>query len=280
MVKILKLEIILFWIAVGFYAISTFLYVTALTFKKEKFFPKATLLVKIGLVVHFIALIVRWIEVGHGPYMTPYEVLSSNAWMSTIAFLLLQYKNKKLRVLGAFVMPAVFIMVGIAVMSSAKAGNVPSSFLLYWLIVHVLFAKLAYGSSMISGGLAGLYLYKQRSDRLDKSNYLLDKLPAPDQLDVLSYKFGAFAFIMLGVMIASGAVWANKAWGRYWGWDPVETWALISWLIYALYLHLRVMMGWKGKKAAWLGVFAFVMVVFSYFGITFIYPTVHENLNV
>jgi len=108
---------------------------------------------------------------------------------------------------------------------------------------------------------------------------MLGKLPATEKLDILIYRFSAFAFVMLGIMIASGAVWAYKAWGRYWGWDPIETWALISWLVYGLYLHLRITLGWKGRRAAWLALFAVVLVIFSFFGIPLVYPSVHEHLK-
>lgn len=104
---------------------------------------------------------------------------------------------------------------------------------------------------------------------------VLAKLPPPDTIDELSVKFVGVGFIFLSIMIAAGSIWANEAWGRYWGWDAMETWSLIACAIYAIYLHLRLTMGWKGRKAAWLAVVSLPIIVFSLLGVPIFYKSIH-----
>ncbi len=275
----IKIQLLAFWASVGFCFGGTFFFVASLIFKKENW-------IKTGVVFSYLAfvpltgvIILRWIQTGHFPYWGVYEVFSSYAWGALFFFVAVQAFKPNLRVTGAVVLPAVMLMLGVAVMNSTEMKEIPRTFFTYWLGIHILFAKLSYGSVLISAGLAMMYLIKHRQEERGNVNPLLDKLPPVDKLDFWSYQFAAFAFVMLGIMIASGAVWAYKAWGRYWGWDPIETWALISWLVYGLYLHLRITMGWKGKRACWLAIFAVILVLFSFFGIPLVYPSVHEHLK-
>jgi cytochrome c-type biogenesis protein CcsB len=104
---------------------------------------------------------------------------------------------------------------------------------------------------------------------------ILAKLPRQEILDDLSFRFVGFGFIVLGMMIAAGAIWANEAWGRYWGWDPIETWSLVSWLVYAAYLHTRLTLGWKGRRSAWFGALALPIVLFALIGVPIVYNSIH-----
>ena len=126
------------------------------------------------------------------------------------------------------------------------------------LTLHVFTAALAYGAGVIAFGAAVMYLL---SPHVRWSGW-----PKPDVLDELGYKAVIITFPMLTIMIILGSVWANIAWGRYWSWDPKETAALVTWLIYGAYLHARVVGGWRGRRAAWLLVLGFAAIVFTYFG--------------
>ena len=125
------------------------------------------------------------------------------------------------------------------------------------------FAWLAFGAFAICFGLGIIYLLKERN----QGKEFYDSFPALEQMDEMMFRYLVFGFITDAVMIASGAVWAKNLWGNYWGWDPVETWSLVTWLIYGLAIHLRVTLGWRGRKLAWILIFALGGMVITYIGI-------------
>lgn len=269
-----NLDIISFWLAVTFYVISSCLFALAFSFEKEKWQKIGVWAAGLGLIPHSAAIIARWISVGHGPYIYAYEVASSDTWFAVVFFLVLQYKQPKLRNLGLFIMPASFLLIGYGVMKIREIEPYPESFTTYWLIVHVFFAKIAYGSALTAAALAGTYLIRETG--WFRANRLLSRMPDSKSLDRLSYQFITLAFIAIAIMIVAGSIWAYKAWGRYWGWDPLETWSLVSWLVYGVYLHRRITGRWEGKKAAWLAVGALLVLVFALFGIPYVYSSLHN----
>lgn len=269
-----SLEIGLHWISVAFYAISAVFFVYGFSFKQEKALKYGVILAAAGLVPHTLALALRWYSTGHGPYLRRYEVYSSDVWIGLVLFILVQWRKPKLRPLGVVVLPASFLLIGMAVMASPEIRPLPETFQTFWLFVHIFFAKSAYGSCLIGAALAVLYLLTGRPGFIPGK--LTSRLPESPVIDELSYKFIGFGFIMIGVMIAAGAIWANDAWGSYWSWDPVETWSLISWIVYGVYLHLRRMHGWNGYKAAWYNIIAFSLLLFTIFGIGFVYISTHS----
>ena len=271
-----KIEILLLWITVACYAISSGLYIYGLVFQKEKSIKWATMISLAGLIPHSASLVLRWVESGHGPYITFYEVATSDAWVAVVAFLLFQVLYPRLKAIGTIIMPVSFLLIGLGVMSSPEIYQIPTTFRTYWLIIHIFFAKLAFGPILIATALSFFYLLKTRSKGELDSHHILTALPNAPTLDELSYRFMAFGFINLGIMIAAGSIWAEYAWGRYWGWDPIETWSLISWLLYGMYLHLRLKVGWRGKKLAWFALGSFLILLFSIFGVVFLYHSVHS----
>lgn len=276
---ILKLQIILFWASVGFFAAGTVFYVASILFKQERFISYGTFFAWLGFIPNTAAIFARWYQTGHFPYWNPYEVFTSYAWGIVLVFLVFQHFKPSLKIVGAFVLPVAFLLTGMGVMGNPEVKDIPRTFFTFWLYVHIGFAKISAASVIISAGLAVLYLIKRRQQLEGRVNPTLERLPDIEKLDFFSYRVTAFAFIMIGIMIASGAVWAYKAWGRYWAWDAIETWALISWLVYGLYLHLRITMGWKGVRTSWLSIIALVLVFFSFWGIPLVYDTVHEHLK-
>ncbi len=142
-----------------------------------------------------------------------------------------------------------------------------------WLIAHVMTCFLGYAGFAIAFGISIMYLIKQDDHR--GKGWLLTRLPEPGLLDELTHQMVMFGFLFLSIGIITGAVWANSAWGRYWGWDPKETWSLITWFIYATFLHARMMRGWAGKRIAILSVIGFIAVMFTYFGVNYL-PGLHS----
>jgi len=137
----------------------------------------------------------------------------------------------------------------------------------------VTFAKLSYASFIAAFAIGVVYLLRERKDV--KPGTLLARLPEQRVLDELSFQFVSVGFIFLSVMIVAGAIWANEAWGRYWNWDPIETWSLISWIVYAAYLHTRLTLGWKGSRSAWFAVAALPVMAFTLIGVPLAYNSIH-----
>ncbi len=140
-----------------------------------------------------------------------------------------------------------------------------------WLLIHVVTCFLGYAAFALGFGTAILYLKQEQRPR--------PSLPPLAQLDRLIYQATILGFLMLTLGILTGAVWAESAWGRYWSWDPKETWSLITWLIYASLLHARLVKGWQGRRTAWLAVLGFLAVLFTYFGVSFLLTGLHSYLT-
>jgi ABC-type transport system involved in cytochrome c biogenesis permease subunit len=128
---------------------------------------------------------------------------------------------------------------------------------------------------LIAAGLGLIYLLKE-----NRTGGIYDRLPDLDSIDVLSYRYVAAGFIMYGLMIVSGCFWSNQVKGNYWNWDPVEVWSLISWLVYGIYLHLRITFGWRGRRLAWYALFALAAMIVSYWGIPFSMETFHSGFRI
>ena len=269
------MEILLLWVAVALYALSTVLYGYSLAFQKDKF-KSATVAAWLALVFHSASLALRWIEAGHGPYMRRYEVYSSDVWVLVVLFLLAQTWKRSLRFVGALVMPSAFLLIGMSVLSSPEITPLPSTFKTYWLIVHIIFAKFAYGGDIIGTTLAAFYLLKKRKMDRGIVSPFYSRLPSLEVLDELSYGFIGFGFLNLGVMIIAGSIWAKTAWGSYWSWDVIEVWSLISWFVYAIYFHLRRTYGWKGARLAWVAIGGLAVLIFALFGLGIFYSTTHS----
>ncbi len=269
----MTLEIVLMWTAVTCYAASTILYVVGLVFRMPKTVAIALWVGLVGLTPHLAAIGVRWVRVGHGPYLGFYEVVSSYAFVSVAVLGLLVWRRSDLKLLGVFIMPVSFLLVGAAMFTPKAELEITSTLASWWLTIHVTFAKLSYGAFAASFAIALVYLFRDRAAGM--LGEALAKLPSQEELDDLGSRFIGIGFVFLGIMIAAGAIWANEAWGRYWAWDPIETWSLISWIVYALYLHSRLTLGWRGRKSAWFAVLALPIVLFAFVGVPLVYNSIH-----
>jgi cytochrome c-type biogenesis protein CcsB len=269
----LQNEVIAHWCAVIVYIISTLCFAYSVAFKKSSPLSYGMFLALLALIPHSVALGMRWIIAGHGPYMAKYEVLSSNAWIVIVMFLLVGWRIPKLRAAGVVVVPLSFLMMTIGLFTNPELRNLPPALSGIWLVIHILFNKLAVGAILISLGCAVLFLLKRK--RKDRPFY--QKLPSLEVLDAYSYKFIGFGFIFWSITIGAGAIWANEAWGRYWGWDPIESWSLITWLLYGLYLHLRHFFRWQGVKSAWMLIACFIVSSITIFIIPFIIESLHSS---
>jgi cytochrome c-type biogenesis protein CcsB len=193
-----------------------------------------------------------------------YEFSITGALTFSIAFMLAGRKYD-LRWLGLPISVLVLLILGTAItlLYRPSAPLVPA-LRSTWLVVHVSAAIISGGVFLLSNTVAGTYLWLDRMERKGERKSWAKRLPTLETLDQLSYRLVAFVFPLWTFAIIAGAIWAEAAWGRYWGWDPKETWAFITWILYAAYLHARVTAGWKGRKAAWLCLLAGSTYLFNY----------------
>ncbi len=273
----MQTQITFFYLAIGSYLAASLLYFWYLAMKNKTAGDIATGLTIVGFIANTTTLVLRTIQVGHAPFSNMYEYSTSFAWGIVLIYLFAEYKYK-FKVFGAFVMPVAFLiivstnMLGIDMNAKPLMAALQSN----WLTAHVAVAILAYGAYAFSFGLAIMYLIKESLAKAKSKSFLNVNVPDAKILDELSYRFIAFAFPWMSLVIITGAIWAEYAWGRYWSWDPKETWSLITWLVYAAYLHARFTYGWKGKRAAWMAIIGFLVVLFTYFGVNMVLSGLHS----
>ncbi|MGI1658640.1 MAG: c-type cytochrome biogenesis protein CcsB [Desulfitobacterium sp.] len=276
-----NLEIAMFYIMVIAFVVSTVLYWLGMAIKKDIINHLATFAAIIGLIANTIAIVLRWVITQRPPLTNGYEFILTFCWGIVMIYLFVEFRYK-FKALGSFVMPVPFLLLMFIVMKMGPtervSGAIPPALKSQWLTFHVFTAMLAYGAFAISFGLGIMYLIKTSANTNEKNNKesWLSHFPHENVLDELAYKMIGFAFPMLTLCIVTGAIWANYAWGTYWSWDPKETWSLITWIIYAAYLHARLMYGWKGKRAAWMAIIGFVAVLFTFFGVNYLLPGLHS----
>ena len=232
--------------------------------KADKAARIATALMLLAFILLFVAVVARGLSNGHVPWGNMYEFSITGALTFTGAYLV-ALRKYDLRWLGLFISLAALLTLGTAItlLYRDSAPLVPA-LKSTWLIIHVVAAIISGGVFLLSNVIAGAYLYLDARERGVGRPAWATRLPSLEVLDQLSYRLVAFVFPLWTFSVIAGAIWAESAWGRYWGWDPKETWAFITWVAYAAYLHARVTVGWKGRRAAWLCLFAGSTFLFNY----------------
>jgi len=238
---------------------------TTLDYKRtEKVARIATAMMILGFILLFGGVIARGISAGRVPWGNMYEFSITGALAFSGAYLL-ALRKYDLRWLGLLVSFSVLLTIGtaITVLYVPSAPLVPA-LKSEWLVIHVSAAIISGGVFLLSNVIAAAYLYLDRVEEKGERPQWAKRLPDLETLDQLSYRLVAFVFPLWTFSVIAGAIWAESAWGRYWGWDPKETWAFITWVAYAAYLHARVTIGWRGRRAAWLCLFAGSTFLFNY----------------
>ena len=218
----------------------------------------------LGFLLLTAAVIFRGISAHRVPWGNMYEFSITGAFAFSGAYLF-ALKKYKLRWLGLPVSLAVLLTLGTAItlLYRPSAPLVPA-LKSTWLVIHVSAAIISGGVFLLANCVAAAYLILDRYEQKGVRPIWVQKLPSLEVLDNLSYRLVALVFPLWTFAVIAGAIWAESAWGRYWGWDPKETWAFITWVAYAAYLHARVTVGWRGRKAAWLCLFAGSTFLFNY----------------
>lgn len=263
-------EAIFIWIALWIYGASSLLFLYGVVFRKEGVERWGWRAALAGFISQTVSMGIRWAATGHPPVMRAYEMALLGSWLTLIIFGMLRYWHRRIEVIGVAVMPVILMMIGKGIMGRPYLEPMAPPFKSNWLWLHVLFAWVAYGAFCIAAGLAILYLLKERAELRGKGTMFYERFPGLPTINDLTLRLVIFGFVALSVQIGAGALWAYNLWGRYWGWDPIETWSLITWLVYGTYIHLGVTLGWKGRKMAWLALISLIFLFITYGGIGYI----------
>lgn len=219
-----------------------------------------------------LGVLARGLAAQRVPWGNMYEFGCAGILVALVAYLIL-LRAWSIDWIGAAVTGFGTTMLGASMLVYVPAGPLVPALHSYWLVIHVLAAMIAGAAFLIGGIASALYLLKER---LPTAGFLA-RVPSPDAIDRIAFRANAFAFpIWTFAALIAGPIWAQYAWGRYWGWDPKEVWALITWVVYAGYLHARVTAGWKGRAAAWLALVGFGCFLFNFVGVNLFVPGLHS----
>ncbi len=265
------------------YLFSTLLYAFLLIFKTPRLGPVATFFTAAAFVIQTAGIALRWVEsyemgIGHAPLTNMYESVVFFSWTIIALYLAMEWIFKT-RMLGPFAVPFAFLAMAYASFSgdiSKSISPLVPALQSNWLIAHVITCFVGYAAFAVAAALGIMYLLKSRTQHPVEPMQVTERLPPLEFIDDLIHKTMIFGFIWLTAGIITGAIWANSAWGTYWSWDPKETWSLITWFLYAITLHARYTRGWNGKRMAYLALFGFISVLFTYYGVNFLLSGLHS----
>ncbi|TWP47766.1 c-type cytochrome biogenesis protein CcsB [Lentzea tibetensis] len=238
--------------------------------RSERFGRMGAALTVLGAGLHLASLVLRGVATGRAPWGNMYEYMSLLCLAAVVTWVVLMTKFP-IRKLGGYVLaPIVVLMFLGGTVLYAEAAPVMPALQSYWLVIHVSVISISSGMLLIPGVASILFLIK------NKNPEKFPKLPSADVLDRIAYRSTVVAFPLFTAGIICGAIWAEAAWGRFWGWDPKETVAFVSWVVYAAYLHARATAGWRGSGAAWINSLGFAFTVFNLFFINLVTSGLHS----
>ena len=256
----------LFFAAFAVYAAAVVLEFTGTAFRKEKLLNAAWTVFLAAFALHTAFIVWRGIAARRLPLSNQFEFANAFAWGVALLLIVLR---RRLRTdwLSVVAMPAVLLVMVYASLQPMEIRDLMPALRSAWFGVHIGSAVLSYAAFVIAGSIALRYLLAVKKGNADQR--------ALEQMDYFSYRLVAFGFLFLTVVILSGAIWAEQAWSAFWTWDPKEVWALITWIIYAVYLHLRLRMKKRGTVMAWYLVIAVPVVFFTFAGVNTLMHGLH-----
>jgi cytochrome c-type biogenesis protein CcsB len=262
------------------YALASVFYIGSFSFKKQTLAKLGFWVIVIGFIANTGGILLRWVEsyqmgYGHAPFSNMYESLVFFSWTVAALYIFVEFKYRE-SIIGVFISPLIFLAIAYASFDpsiSSKISPLIPALKSNWLIAHVITCFLGYAGFALAFGFSFIYFIKPKDPN---ATSIFAKLPDWDIIDEMTYQMIVFGFLFLTIGIITGSVWANSAWGKYWSWDPKETWSLITWFVYAIFLHLRLMRGWHGAKLAIVSIVGFIAVLFTYFGVNYLLSGLHS----
>lgn len=261
--------------ALVLYLFSMVGYLTSLLVRRVTAAKISTWILGGAFAVHTLFIAYRWLETGHSPVVHLFEALSFIAWAVSGIYLAFQIRTKT-RVLGAFVSPVVVVLVITASSRITGTVTIPEILRGPWVSAHVL-SILTGGALFALACLSGIMYLVQDNLIKNRKGYGFSRfLPSLRELDRINHVCIVAGFLLLTFGVIAGSVWAGTVWGRLWQWDPKQVCTLISWALYAILIHQRLAIGWKGRKAAFLSIIAFAILLFTFVGVNIFFVTVHN----
>ena len=261
------MEILFFVSIVGYFG-SMMLQTAGAALKKESLCRIAHLCFALSFLLHTVFSVWRGIVSGRIPLANQFEFASGFAWSAALMGLIL-FARLKQEWLFTVSMPVAFLVLSYAAFQPMEIKELMPALRSTWFALHIGSATFSYASFAIAGGLGMHYLVMLKKGHPENDTRM-------KQTDYMTYRLICLGFLLLTVVILSGAIWAEQAWSRWWSWDPKETWALITWILYAIYLHQRLRMKWQGKRMAWFAVIAVICVLFTFAGVNKLLPGLHS----
>lgn len=247
----------------------------------ESFGRGAVIVTALGLIFQVAAIVLRGMAASRGPWGNMYEFTLLVTAAAIAGWLVVVWRTGA-RQLGIYVLTPITVLIFLAgTVLYTQSAPLQPILNVYWLHIHVIVISLSSGILMLAGFASAAYLVRVRHDERVSSGALTEdkaetRLPDADKLDRIAYRSAIAAFPFFTFSIIAGALWAEAAWGRYWGWDPKETVALVTWVVFAGYLHARATAGWRGKPAAWISVVGLATILFNLFFVNMVVSGLHS----
>ncbi len=257
------MNIILFYITAVLYTLSTAVYTVYLITHRRGTLKGGKYLLIAGFVFHIFTVIARFFEAGYTPLTNLYESLSFFALLLILLFLIFE-ERYRIEILGSFVAPLSLLLIITASLFPKEIAPIPPSLQGALLPIHVTFALLGNAFFALAACAGVMYLIQEHYIKRRKLGSLYFILPSLEVLDELNRRCLIYGFPLLTIGIITGSIWAESVWGTYWSWDPKQVGSLITWLLYAILLHGRLTVGWRGRRAALYAIGAFAILISSY----------------
>ena len=236
----------------------------------------------LGTLILAVGVFMRGFASSRVPWANLYEYSITGSLILLMIYLI-SVRSKEVRIMGTFVVGFVLLVLGTAVsILYVQVASLMPALQSYWLVIHVMVALLATGFFSLAAALSGAYLLKTanwvenaKTTRTKNFKKIMEIFPSKETLERLAYRFNIIGFVLWSFTLIAGAIWAERAWHRYWGWDTKEVWTFIIWTLYAGYLHANATRGWTGKRAVWLGLIGFAAVVFNFTIVNMFFKGLH-----
>ncbi len=269
---------ILIILTIGFYMLSSAAYFAYFFYQKNHLQRTGYYIIAAGFLVHLATIGMGFVKSGHFPVSNLHEALSLSAWSVAGVFLAVQYKYN-LKILGIFAAPLVTLtMIAVSLLPDEPA-QIASIFKNFWLIAHVVAIFIGEAFFVLAGGLGMLYLIQENTIKTKKHRFFFKRLPSLDLLDATGYACIVVGFTLLTLGLATGFVYAKSIWGRFWSWDPKEVWSGITWIFYAILLHERLTVGWRGRKSAIMAIIGLAVLLFTFLGVNLLLEGHHREFT-
>lgn len=271
------MNVFIFYFAFGFYILSTFFYLFYFSTERQSFERFGFFCLICAFSIHFLSLITRYFEAGYTPLTNLYEALSFLSLCIAGFFIFIRHTYDA-KILGSLILPAISVIGVISLFCPQEIRPLPPYLRSYFLPIHTTFSFLGNAAFITSFFVSVVYIVTEHYIKKKKIPRYAMRLPPLELLDRVNVRCISIGFPFLTLGIITGSIWASLAWGSYWSWDPKEVWSLVTWLIYAIVIHRRMIVGWKGKKTAYMMILGFFSIIFTFIGVNYLIGGKHSYL--